>query len=225
MKNNTVRNILLILASLGMIIAMIAHGVVRKSEADRERMRAEINETVQNEDFKQQVADTAESQRLLSEQFGEALNLSSTDNTRGPLDVKRVTYLIYCGGICHVDMYIITADLNVEKYSINPEGDKNYDFLAGELPSEDLYEVTEYEISDLQWESIVDILTRVKFSELEEDVSTKEDIFDGSSYYICVETSDATYTSGGYMAGYDHDSSGRRFAEAKEMIENAVKVQ
>ncbi|MCR5801962.1 MAG: hypothetical protein K6G57_06490 [Lachnospiraceae bacterium] len=48
-------------------------------------------------------------------------------------------------------------------------------------------------------------------------------IVDGSSYYISVETSDATNTSGGYMAGYDGDDTGRQFAEAKEVIEKAVK--
>ena len=45
----------------------------------------------------------------------------------------------------------------------------------------------------------------------------------GSSYYIRVETKDAVNTSGGYMAGYDKDSESVRFAEAKEMITNAIK--
>ena len=142
---------------------------------------------------------------------------------RGPLDVTKVTYLVYRGGICAVDMYVITDDLKVVKYEINPEGDKSYDYFAGELPSEDRYEVTESEISDLDWSSIVNVLTRVNFLELKEDTSTKETIYDGSSSYIRVETKDAVNTSGGYMAGYDKDSESVRFAEAKEMITNAIK--
>lgn len=143
--------------------------------------------------------------------------------TRGPLAVKKVTYLVYYGGLPDVDMYIFTSDLKVKKYSIKPEGNKNYDYLAGELPSEDQYEITEFEISDGDWSSIVSILTRVNFMELDEDVSTKEMIDDGSSYYIKVETNASVHISGGYVAGYDDNPESRRFADAREYIENAIK--
>ena len=144
--------------------------------------------------------------------------------SREPLDVKKVTYLVYYGGLPNVDMYIITSDLKAKKYSIKPEGDKTYDYLAGELPSKDLYEITEFGISDTAWSSIVNVLTRVDFMALEEDTSTKELIDDGSSYYIKVETSDSVNVSGGYVAGYDDNAESRRFAKAKEMIENAIKA-
>jgi hypothetical protein len=58
--------------------------------------------------------------------------------------------------------------------------------------------------------------------ELEEDMSTKDIVYDGSSYFIMVETTNAVNISGGYVAGYDDDSDSRRFAEAREMIENAI---
>ena len=151
-----------------------------------------------------------------------ASGTGTTQRSRGPLDVTKVTYLIYSGDMPDVEMYIITPDLKAVKYSIRPEGDKTYDYLEGELPSEDLYDITEFGITDLQWSSIVNVLTRVNFMELEEDMSTKEIIDDGSSYYIKVETSDAVNVSGGYCAGYDDDADSRRFAEAKEMIGNAI---
>ena len=145
--------------------------------------------------------------------------------SRGPLDIKKVTYLIYCGGLPDVEMYIITSDLKVEKYYIKPDiyDATYYDYLAGELPPEGQYEVTEYEITDLDWSSIVNILTRVNFMELDEDMSTKDLVDDGSSYYIMVETADSVHTSGGYCAGIDDNADSRRFAEAREMIENAIK--
>lgn len=149
---------------------------------------------------------------------------NSPQSARGPLDVKKVTYLVYHGGLPNVDMYIITSDLKAKKYSIKPEGDKTYDYLAGELPSKDLYEITEFGISDTAWSSIVNVLTRVDFMALDEDTSTKELIDDGSSYYIKVETSDSVNVSGGYVAGYDDNAESRRFAKAKEMIENAIKA-
>ena len=151
-----------------------------------------------------------------------ASGTGTTQRSRGPLKVTKVTYLVYCGGQPDVDMYIFTPDLKAVKYSIRPESDKTYDYLAGELPPEDHYEITEFGISDLQWSSIVNVLTRVNFMELEEDMSTREIIDDGSSYYIKVETSDAVNFSGGYVAGYDDDADSRRFAQAREMIENAI---
>ena len=142
---------------------------------------------------------------------------------REPLEVKQVTYLIYCGGLPDVEMYVITSDLKVTYYSIRPEVDKHYDYLAGELPSEDSYEIKEYEISDKDWSKIVNVLTGVEFMELEEDMSTKDLVDDGSSYYIKVETSDSVHASGGYCAGYDDNAQSRRFAQSKEMIENAIR--
>ena len=143
--------------------------------------------------------------------------------SREPLDVKKVTYLVYYGGLPNVDMYIITSDLKAKKYSINPEPDKHYDYLAGELPSEGLYEITEFEVSDSEWSGMADVLTGVNFMELDEDMSTKDIIDDGSSYYIMVETTDAKNISGGYVAGYDDDPDSRRFEEARQIIESTIK--
>ena len=149
---------------------------------------------------------------------------TTTQVSRGPLEVKKITYLIYCGGLPDVEMYIITSDLKVEKYYIKPDRyDVNYDYLAGELPPEGQYEITEYEITDEEWSSIVNVLTRVNFMELEEDMSTKDIVDDASSEYIMVETSDSVHTSGGYCPGIDDNADSRRFAEAKEMIGNVIR--
>ena len=61
----------------------------------------------------------------------------SRERRRGPLDVLRVTYVACGGDINHVEVFIITSDRKVTQYSIEPEPDKSYDYLAGELPSED----------------------------------------------------------------------------------------
>lgn len=155
---------------------------------------------------------------------------SETYHQRGPLDIQKVTYLVYPGWVNEVDMYVITSDLKGEKYTIYPDANKAYDYLNGELPPEhsdenpyERYEVTEFEIDELQWSSIVNVMTRVNFMELDEDMSTKDLIDDGASYYIRVETSDGVHTSGGYMAGYDDNSDSTRFARAREMVENATK--
>ena len=58
---------------------------------------------------------------------------------------------------------------------------------------------------------------------LDKDLSTKEIVYDGSSYFIKVETNDFVNASGGYVAGYDDNADSRRFAEARQYIENATK--
>ena len=155
---------------------------------------------------------------------GKPSETTRAEISRGPLDVKKVTYLVYCGGLPDVEMYIITSDLKVEQYHIRPDVyDKTYyDYLAGELPPEDQYEITEFEITNSEWSSIVNVLTRVDFMTLDEDMSTKDIVDDGSSYYIRVETSNSVNTSGGYCAGWGEDADSIRFEEAREAINNSV---
>jgi hypothetical protein len=140
---------------------------------------------------------------------------------RGPLKVTKVTYLVYSGDQPDVELYIITKDLKVKQYNIRPEAGKNYDYLAGELPPEDCYEVTEFEIEESRWESMVNVLTRVNFMELLEEFP-----WDGSddapTYYIRVETEDAVHTSGGCNAGFKKDPESRRFSEAKQQVNHAL---
>ena len=142
---------------------------------------------------------------------------------RGPLDVKKVTYVVHSGDVHHVEVTIITSDRKVTQYSINPKTNESYNYLEGELPPEDCYTVTEFEMSELSWSSMVNVLTRVNFMELKEDLSTTETVYDGSTSYIKVETADAVHTSGGYAAGVSNNSDNKRYAEARQYIINALK--
>ena len=69
----------------------------------------------------------------------------------------------------------------------------------------------------------MNVLTRVNFMELKEDLSTTETVYDGSTSYIKVETADAVHTSGGYAAGVSNNSDNKRYAEARQYIINALK--
>ena len=147
----------------------------------------------------------------------------SGNKQRGPLDVKKVTYLVYCGDVNRVELTIITSDRQVTQYSITPQTNEKYDYLAGELPPENEYTIKEFEMSELSWSSMVNVLTRVNFMELKEDLTTTEQIVDGSTSYIKVETADAVHTSGGYAAGVSKDNANKRYAEAKQYINSALK--
>ena len=128
-----------------------------------------------------------------------------------PLDVKKVTHLIY----------VITDDLKVTHYTIWPEDGKDYDYFAGELPSEDNYEVTESEMTEENWKSMVDGLTEADFMTILEEF-TNNGAMDASTYYIRVETSDGVHQSGGYNAGGSQDPESRRYSDARQAIERAL---
>lgn len=147
----------------------------------------------------------------------------ATKQARGPLHVKKVTYVIYGGDINHDEVYVITSDRKVTQYSVDPEADKRYDYIAGEFPSEDKYEVKEYEMTELSWTSMVNVLTRVNFMEIQEDLNATGDICDACTYYIKVETSDASHTAGGYAAGMSEGYQHKNFAEARQYITSALR--
>ena len=146
-----------------------------------------------------------------------------TESQRGPLDVDKVSYLVHSGDPNHVELYIITSDLKVTCYSIDPEDGSDLDYLEGELPSEDRYDVSEFEISETSWSSMVNVLTRVDFMNLSEELPAPEGTYDAAAVYIRVETSGEVHTSGGYAAGTSSDDSDhQRFAEARQYIDNAL---
>jgi hypothetical protein len=151
--------------------------------------------------------------------------MDQSKSSRGPLKIKKISYLVYYGGAPDVDLYVITSDQTVMQYSYKPEGDKTYDYLGGELPPDGWHRRFQFAITESEWTSIVNVLTRVNFMELKKDTGTKEHADDGSSYYIKVETGDSANVSGGYLAGYDSDSDSRRFAQARDMIERALKIK
>lgn len=138
-----------------------------------------------------------------------------------PLDVKKVSYLIYCGDIQEVRMYVITSDRKVTQYIIWPEDGMDYDYFAGELPTPDKYEVTESEMTEENWKSMVDGLTEANFMTILEEF-TNNGAMDASTYYIRVETSDGVHQSGGYNAGGSQDPESRRYSDARQAIERAL---
>ena len=69
---------------------------------------------------------------------------------------------------------------------------------------------------------MVNVLTRVRFMDLKEDISSDGNICDACTYYIMVETSDGVHTSGGYAAGMGETVEDKNFAEAQQYVRNAL---
>lgn len=158
---------------------------------------------------------------LVAALFSFALTGCLMSGKKEPLKVKKVSYLVITQSVNRAEFYVITDDRKVTQYSITPEGDKTYDYFAGELPPEDNYKITEYEIDEQSWESVVNELTRVDFMILlEEFPPVNSD--DGSTYYIQVETEDGIHKSGGYEAGFRKDPENRKFSDVRQCIAKAL---
>jgi hypothetical protein len=75
MKNNTTKTVIFTMIGLiGFIVAMSAQRFVRQSQAQQAQMRAELDEKVQDEEFRQQLSNLSESQQQLSQQFSNVLS-------------------------------------------------------------------------------------------------------------------------------------------------------
>ena len=145
------------------------------------------------------------------------------EQTREPLDVKKVSYLVLWGDRPEVELYIITSDRKITQYNIRPEDDKTYDYFAGELPSEDNYEVTEFEMTEDNWKSMVDGLTEADFMNRLDEFPDKG-AGNASTYYIRVETADGVHQSGGYNAGGSMDPENRKYSVARKAVERALNL-
>ena len=133
------------------------------------------------------------------------------------LDVRKISYLEYSESTGHTEFYVITSDRKVTQYTVDPDDGKTYDYFAGELPPGDRCKVTEFEIDEQEWTSIVNVLTRVDFMTLLDEF-TPPTTEDGITYYMQVETADGVHKSGGYEAGFKKDPESRRFSEARQEI-------
>ena len=144
----------------------------------------------------------------------------STQQNSSTSDVKKVTYIVLNSSQYpseNLSMTVATPGA-VKVYVMGLDCFEQYDLFAGELPPEDEYELTEYQISKEEWNALINALDENRFMELPEELSKDErgiPTLDASTYYIQVETGDGVHRSGGYMAGYGDDEEHKRFDAIK----------
>lgn len=138
---------------------------------------------------------------------------------KGPLDIQKVTYSVGGGDTGFLKIYVMTSD-EVVLYDFRKSGSDldGYDYFTDGLPSEDEYTVSAQEVTEHEWTNLANVLTRVNFMEIPEDLPEPEGVYDGCTYYIQVETAEGIHKAGGYEAGYEKDSDSRRFRSALEPI-------
>lgn len=130
-------------------------------------------------------------------------------------DVQKISYIGYCGDQDCGTVLVITSDRKVKQYDIT--WDYKYpDLFAGKLPSEDKYNLTEYQISEEEWNALINALDANSFMELPEDISVEG--FDMPTSHIQVETADGVHKSGGYGAAYGDEDANKRFHAVQEEL-------
>lgn len=138
---------------------------------------------------------------------------------KGPLEIQKVTYSVSGGDTGFLKVYVLTSDEAV-LYDFKRSGSDldGYDYFTDGLPSEDDYTVSARKVTEDEWTNLANILTRVNYMELPEELPVPDHFYDGCNYYIQVETADDIHKAGGYEAGREKDSDSRRFKEALEPI-------
>lgn len=136
-------------------------------------------------------------------------------------DVKKISYVGYCGDQDCGTVLVITSDCKVKQYDIT--WDYKYpDLFAGKLPSEDKYKLTEYQISEEEWDALVNALNENRFAQLPEDISIEG--YDMPTSYIQVETADGVYRSGGYGASLGDGGKNKRFDAVRNELYNIIEA-
>ena len=138
------------------------------------------------------------------------------------LDINKITYVRTAGDINTIEMFVITSNFSIKKYVITPYSDSHFDLFAGQLPSEEEYTVNEWQISEENWNHMVDALIENDFMGLPEDIPCSAQVFDASSYYIEIETNDVVHRVGGYDVGQATDSVNKRFKNIINSLEDNI---
>ena len=132
-------------------------------------------------------------------------------------NLPKISYVSYSGDQDCGTVLVITADRKVKRYDITWSY-KRTDLFAGKLPSEDDYRnrLTEYEISEDEWNALINALNENRFEQLPEDISIKG--FDLPASYMQVETADGVHESGGYGASVGDGDENVRFGTVEHEL-------
>lgn len=136
-------------------------------------------------------------------------------------ETLKVTYIDISGDAGTAVMFILTSDCVVKKYEMRSDYVNQYDLFGGELPPNNEYTMTEYRMSEKEWETLVGAINDNNFLELPEELPPYRGV-DAPAYYLQVETVDGVYKSGGYGAGHGDDKANKRFRLVKDELDNIV---
>ena len=134
--------------------------------------------------------------------------------------VTKVVYMSTGGDVDRVSFYILTDDLQVKGYEIQPYSDNKIDVFSGEIPPDEYLE-EEYSISQDAWDKLMEDLGQNDFMSMPEELPEVK-AYDGSAMEIQIETASGTHRTGGYLAGYGKGRYHKRFANISRAFFEAI---
>ena len=140
------------------------------------------------------------------------------------VDVNEVKYIEYVGDFPVINMLVITSDLNVKYYNIRVLDTFDYDLLADELPPENWYDLTETEITQDDWDRLVNAINQNDFMSLPEQLPYTTQPYDHPWYNIQVKTNSDTHDVGGYAIETEKDEANKRFIMIQDVIEDIFNI-
>lgn len=140
------------------------------------------------------------------------------------VDVNEIKYIEYVGDFPVVHMLVITSDLNAKYYNIRVLDTFDFDLLAGELPPENWYELTETEIPQDDWDRLVNAINQNDFMSLPEQLPYTTQPYDHPWYNIQVKTDSDTHDVGGYAIKSEKDKDNKRFIAIQDVIEDIFSI-
>ena len=140
-------------------------------------------------------------------------------------NLQKVTYIISASMGHTPEMYVFVPDYSVKRYEMHSYNVTIDDLLAGDLPPDSEYTLTEYQISEEDWNALVNALNDNNFAELPERLQRDAIAEDVPNYYVQVETSDWDHETGccTFRAPGD-DEENKRFRAVDKKIDEIMKT-
>ena len=146
-----------------------------------------------------------------------------TSESDEPTSVEQITFMHIEFDPPSYEVFVITPDYMVKHYDFTQYWmDTSFDYFTDPLPPDDQYTVEEWQSTEVQWNSMVDVVLENKFLDLPETIELKDGNDFGFSY-IQVVANGVTYKSGGYGAEYVSDKAGKSFKAIMSEVDEQLK--
>ena len=146
-----------------------------------------------------------------------AAALSGCGSKPADYDVQEVRCVYNYGDMDKAELDVFTPDGTVTRYVVAPYSDSGINLFEGQIPTDEQCRRKDLTISPDEWNTIVEALKSSDFMNLPEDLP-KVEAYDGSTWYIEVDTSIGKHRSGGYCAGNGSGKEHERFYSVKSVL-------
>ena len=135
-----------------------------------------------------------------------------------PSNVDYITIMHVKPDPVYYEVFTVSPDGGVKLYDFTLYCMQNpFDYFTDPMPPESEYELSEWQIAENDWNSLIKVLEENRFFGLPDEIKPANG-FDYSTYYIEVGSNGDVHRSGGYGAGHGQDRTNKRFMNIRDEI-------